>query len=40
MTAFEQGKEARKDGKSEAYNPCRNKGLPSDYVEWVKGWNS
>lgn len=38
MTAFEQGKEARSNGKSEAYNPYRNKGLPSDYMEWVKGW--
>ena len=38
MTAFEQGKEARNNGKSEAYNPYRNKGLASDYIEWVKGW--
>ena len=40
MTAFEQGKEARKNGKSEAYNPYRNKGEPCDYTDWVKGWNA
>ena len=39
MTAFEQGKEARNNGKSEAYNPYRNKGLASDYMDWVKGWS-
>ena len=38
MTAFEQGKEARKNGKSEEYNPYRNKGSNSDYEDWVKGW--
>ena len=38
MTAFDQGKEARKDCKSEEYNPYRNKGLPSDYEDWILGW--
>ena len=40
MTAFEKGKEARKNGKSKEYNPYRNKGSNFDYKEWVKGWNS
>jgi len=40
MTAFERGKEARKNGKSEAYNPYNHKGSPSDYTDWFKGWNS
>lgn len=40
MTAFEQGKEARKNGKSVYYNPYRNKGEPSNYTDWVKGWDA
>jgi len=39
MSAFEQGKYHKSIGKSEAYNPYRNKGEPSDYTDWVKGWN-
>ena len=39
MTAFEEGKEAKKDGKSISYNPYRNKGSCCDYTDWIKGWN-
>lgn len=40
MNAFDQGKKAKKLGKSKEYNPYRHKGSPEDYTEWINGWNS
>jgi len=40
MSAFEQGKEHRRIGKSKFYNPFRHKGGSRDYNLWIKGWLS
>lgn len=38
--AFESGKKCKRLGKSIHYNPYRNKGTATEFVEWELGWQS
>ncbi|QGJ84340.1 hypothetical protein [Pseudoalteromonas phage XCL1123] len=35
---YEQGKQAKLNGKSIEYNPYRHKGTVEQYNSWRKGW--
>lgn len=35
---FEQGVRAKLSGKSEFYNPYRDRGTPQQFQDWLDGW--
>jgi ribosome modulation factor len=37
---YKQGQEHHNLGKSEAYNPYRNKGTTTQFLDWIAGWRS